>query len=67
MENSYPVIADPPVFPAVNARASRPDGLVLGIVIAVSVGAPGIVAGVSAALDGLQAPLPAALTARTWK
>jgi hypothetical protein len=67
MENSYPVIAAPPVSPAMKVNARDPGSFGVGILTAVRFGAPGIVAGVIALLATLHSPVPIEFTARIRK
>ena len=62
MENSYPVIGEPPVAPAVNVIANLPGCPTTGAT-ELNVGASGLVAGVMAAEAGLHSPFPTELIA----
>ena len=59
-------MVEPPVSPAVNVSANFPGWLTIGPT-PVSVGAPGVVAGVFAVDAGLHSPAPTELIARTRK
>ena len=66
IENSYPVIGEPPVAPAVNVIANLPGCPTTGVT-EVKVGASGLVAGVIAADAALHSLFPTELTARIRK